>query len=338
MRLEDLTPFVRALFPTTTGFIEVRALPSKARTFVPTADPVPPLAAFLGAHARENCYLGAAVRARPGGTKADCAELWTLFVDLDFKQIPESEALARLARFPMAPQIVIHTGGGLHCYWLLREPLLLPEEEAMAEHLLRRLAADVRGDPTVAETARILRVPGTWNVKYTPPRLVEILTLDFQTRINVSELLDWLPPDPQRPADRPRVDPVKGEAIHEGVRNAVLYRLARALHARGVAAATIHAALHAENAARCAPRLSDQEIDEIARHAATQPDRADFVGPRPPRPPTPPRPGDARPGDADRGPRVEVPPEDAAPKTDAPPTSNTRPDDGAWIRDNRDRK
>ncbi len=66
--------------------------------------------------------------------------------------------------------------------------------------------------------------------------------------------------------------------IPQGVRNDHLYRAARALRSRGLGAEALAAALLAENRARCRPPLPDEDVREIARHAATQPDRADFAG------------------------------------------------------------
>ena len=67
-----------------------------------------------------------------------------------------------------------------------------------------------------------------------------------------------------------------GEVIPEGQRNDFLYRLGRSLGATGSGAEAIHAALIAENRARCRPPLSDHEVRAIAEHVITQPDRPEF--------------------------------------------------------------
>ena len=108
------------------------------------------------------------------GALENCAELHALFIDLDFKDVPEAEARVRLGAFPLHPTMVVASGGGLHAYWLLKEPLVLPDEADTAKTLLRRLAHFFGGDLASAEPARVLRVPGSWNVKatYDPPRPV----------------------------------------------------------------------------------------------------------------------------------------------------------------------
>jgi len=59
---------------------------------------------------------------------------------------PEVEAKARLDRFLLKPSFVIASGGGLHCYWLLREPFDLPGEAQKAKSYLRCPALHLGGD------------------------------------------------------------------------------------------------------------------------------------------------------------------------------------------------
>lgn len=64
--------------------------------------------------------------------------------------------------------------------------------------------------------------------------------------------------------------------IPEGQRNASLFGLGRALHARKLNYEEILAALRAVNLARCQPPLDDAEVEKTAHNAATEPDRPDF--------------------------------------------------------------
>jgi hypothetical protein len=277
--IDGLAAFLGVLFPTRSGFLELRALPSRARIFVRAANPAALLARFLQQHADENCYVGAATRrTMDNGTAENCHELWTLYIDIDFAHVAEAVALERLARFPVPASVIVRTGGGVHAYWALKEPFLLPDEAEAAASVLRRLAQHFESDPAVAETARVLRVPGTMNIKYTPPRPVELIPITPGLRVNVSEVLEWLPADPERPTARPRVDRSSSHRISPGARNATLYRIGRALHARGVSPAATRAALRTENAERCTPPLPVAEVDAIAAHAIDQRDRSDFGG------------------------------------------------------------
>ena len=63
--------------------------------------------------------------------------------------------------------------------------------------------------------------------------------------------------------------PAGSEAIPEGRRNEVLFRLGRSLRAKGLTEAGVLAALRAENAARCNPPLPETEIQRVAKSAAT---------------------------------------------------------------------
>ena len=160
--------------PGATGWCELRALPSRVCHFLPLRD-VDGVAQFCRAHAHENVYVGVSTRREIGrGDKAGCRELWVAFADLDFKDIAEPTARQRLRDSPLAPSLIIESGGGLHCYWTLAAPFVLPADEAAAERRLKRLARHFGSDLSVAETARILRIPGTFNHKIPPPRPVRI--------------------------------------------------------------------------------------------------------------------------------------------------------------------
>lgn len=170
--------FFAALFPETGGYIELRALPSKTRGFF-RRDDTRTIRQYLDSHSAENVYFGVASRKELGnGSLANCAELHALFADIDFKATPEVEARARLERFALNPSIVVASGNGLHVYFLLKEPLDLQADAERARSLLRRLAIALGGDLASAEPSRVLRVPGTRNHKYSPPRRVLIETFN----------------------------------------------------------------------------------------------------------------------------------------------------------------
>jgi tetratricopeptide (TPR) repeat protein len=53
--------------------------------------------------------------------------------------------------------MIVASGGGLHVYWQLKEPMVLPGDARAAKTLLRRLASYFGGDLASVEPARILR-------------------------------------------------------------------------------------------------------------------------------------------------------------------------------------
>src|SRR5262249_34995487 len=99
-----------------------------------------------------------------------------LFVDVDYKdfvdsrgQIHDSWAYAKVEEFKPYPDMIVRSGGGLHCYWLLTEAVDIREHGPFFKKKLRALAEAVGGDMSAAEAVRILRIPGTINWKYRAP-------------------------------------------------------------------------------------------------------------------------------------------------------------------------
>jgi hypothetical protein len=115
----------------------------------------------------------------------------SLFIDMDLvdgkkdksKGYDTKEAMAAaLVEFLKAtglprPTIIVNTGGGWHIYWTLLRALTveewLPLAYALAEATRQH---DLKCDTACTiDAARVLRVPGTKNFKYDPPRPVTIL-------------------------------------------------------------------------------------------------------------------------------------------------------------------
>jgi hypothetical protein len=272
-----------ALFGDLEGLIEMRALPGAHRVFF-RREAGREARRFVHQHGELNLYAGIALRQRPNvergrsrsGALERCIALPALFIDLDFKMTPVDQAREALRRFPLRPSIVVRSGGGVHLYWLLREPMDLQEQAAgRAKELLRRLARHLGGDLSSAEPARILRIPGTFNFKYSPARPVTLERLEEGTRFNPGDFDSLLPGEPfdTGPGKHFSVP----EKISAGGRNSTLYRLGRSLKARGLSESEITAALAAANAARCRPPLEDSEVRLLAHNVAMQQDQAGFT-------------------------------------------------------------
>jgi hypothetical protein len=280
MRVSGPSELFRALYDACEGLIELRALERRgsvsARTFVAPSDHPEALHRFLREHEHDNLYFGVATRRDANaGDLLHCLHLPALFVDIDFKAVPMDQARAAVRRLPLRPSIAVRSGGGVHLYWLLREPMGLPAEAARAKDLLRRLAIDVRGDLGSAEPARILRLPGSWNHKYMPPRHVTLTHLDASSRYNPIDFDSLLPAEQHHEGPERRF--AAPETIVEGARNSTLYKLGRSLRARGLTEHEILATLVTVNAHRCQPPLEEEDVRAIARWAATQPDGPAFV-------------------------------------------------------------
>ena len=154
-----------------------------------------------------NIYFGVGTRDASGsGGKANVVNIPALWTDIDFKDIEPKEANKRIGSFPYKPSALILTGHGAHLYWILREPAERNEFERI-EDLLRRIRQHFDGDPAACEWARVLRVPGSINVKYEPVPVVLHYLRDFSYNLDDFDLLpeveaqaratgsDYTPPD-----------------------------------------------------------------------------------------------------------------------------------------------
>ncbi len=133
------------------------------RLWADNADEVEEFALKYGRNSE--IYMGVAPRTRRGGGLADCALPTALWIDAD----NEKDTRAELALFDLDPSMIVRSGRGLHVYWLLNGAG--PRDQDQVKQALRQLATRLDGDMQSAEPAHILRVPGTMNHKYSPPRL-----------------------------------------------------------------------------------------------------------------------------------------------------------------------
>jgi len=253
--------FFEVLYGGTQGMVEYRLLPSRRQVFRPIGQWEPP-------DPHQHTFFGVATRKdSSSGALKNFQDLPALFVDLDFKILPEQEARTTLSRFPLAPSALVQSGGGLHAYWFLNEPvsLLTQTERDKAKQTLRQLAYTLHGDLASAEPAHVLRVPGSWNHKYEPPRLVQIETLAPEHTYDLQDFDEWFS-GTKHTSGAPHVDELdpKGGLVPTGYRNAYLTSLAGSMRRRGMAQASIEAALLAENQTKCLPPLPQEEVAGIA--------------------------------------------------------------------------
>lgn len=115
-------------------------------------------------------------------------------------------------KLPVEPSIVVHSGHGVHLYWLFREVLIFDtaEDKKRAEGLLQGFQAYIKQrlgyklDSTF-DLARVLRLPGTMNYKAEPVPVQIIAENDL--RYNFDDL-------DQYAIDTPvKADPVKREGF-----------------------------------------------------------------------------------------------------------------------------
>jgi putative DNA primase/helicase len=107
----------------------------------------------------------------------------TLFIDLDSKDFQDDftyqHAIRKIER-NLPPNARVASGNGYHYYWVLTAPIDADTHRRYEEALIHTFYAD----KSVKDLNRILRLPGSYNVKTSPPRYV------------TSEVFDVPPYDP----------------------------------------------------------------------------------------------------------------------------------------------
>ena len=120
------------------------------------------------------------------------AALNCLYTEYDAKDFGGDKTKARAAADAIAPapSVLVDSGGGYHLYWLFGEPWVLhsDEDRQHAKRLQAAWVAYAGGDKAVKDLARVLRVPGTLNHKYQPPRPVQYVFACFERTYTRQEL------------------------------------------------------------------------------------------------------------------------------------------------------
>lgn len=139
-----------------------------------------------------DCHLFFGVLGREGqrGEKENVKEAHCLWVDIDFKDLPEgkTEADGILATFDLQPTLIIYSGGGYHVYWFLNNPV---RDFGKVERTLRGLARRLKADTQAAEIARVLRVPYSINHKYEHAPKVSIASYYEENTYDFEEFYQW---------------------------------------------------------------------------------------------------------------------------------------------------
>jgi hypothetical protein len=163
-----------------------------------------------------NYWQGVALRRdNQGGAKQNLLALTALFCDVDcgpagHKKAPtyqtKAEALAAIEKFPLRPTMLIDSGGGYQPYWCYREPIELTDGNlARVERINRGLAAVLGGDMAATDASRILRLPGTFNMKITGnPRPVGIVWCEPERAYDLADFARYEAKGKARAQEAPR--------------------------------------------------------------------------------------------------------------------------------------
>jgi hypothetical protein len=179
--LSQCIDFLGAIFEPE-DIIEFRPLPPQnaGRKWSPLTE-IPDIIEWLHRHnadeqARVHAYFGANPRKEKGASQAEGVALARcLFADFDGGVVVE-DALSRIkaAGYPM-PTAIIESGGGVHTWWRLDEPV----GDAELWHLrMKAMSAALGSDQSICDWPRIMRLPGFINWKHEQRPLARLYDCD----------------------------------------------------------------------------------------------------------------------------------------------------------------
>jgi len=144
---------------------------------------------------RANVYFGVCPRMKPGDSQDDqIRTVRCLWCDID--NVTADEAFARWEKADVpAPSVVVGSGGGIHGYWLLDRDVRSTSGWRIVSALLPHFYRSFGGDH-VQNLSRILRPPGTMNVKDARngrrPRPCTLLACDPGLRYPFQAFQPWI--------------------------------------------------------------------------------------------------------------------------------------------------
>jgi len=148
------------------------------------------------------------------GTQDDIREGLVAWVDLDFKDQlnkTEEQILHTLQSLTFPPSLLIHSGNGFHCYWLLEGWRYADKVEAANNGLKEELERQQFVIDNHTNPAHLMRLPGSWNLKEIDP--TNYTLEEIRAKRKLCRIVDWYPerkyaleelpqytaPEPKRP-------------------------------------------------------------------------------------------------------------------------------------------
>jgi len=275
--------FLEVLFPELAeSFIEVRRIRPDKKVFAPVFyESVEQLLIAMPGYIQEpngnNTYFGVCPRSRKEGTKNTIKQVFSLWVDLDGKRFPggKEEAFKRLKEFLFLPTLIVDSGNGYHAYWRLKEAETIKnlDDIAKIERFLKGLARVLEADTSAAELARVLRLPGTHNLKQpSAPKPVNIISMEEERQYNLSDFELFLSEDEAvKKINPPGWIAQALDDLQAGNRNITITKIAGRLHHDGWLPSDILSLLtpHAKDCGLLLAEL-DQIIASVTRYPSNK--------------------------------------------------------------------
>lgn len=267
--------FMRSLFRAckkSDGFVNLRFISPKGpvrNDWIPVNEMADRLPSFISSNKEKNCYFAVALRQNKRGDKGGITRIPALWCDVDSKNLDEQkkrEFAERFKKFPLKPSFVLKSGRGVHLYWRLHTPVF-SKEIPKIENLNRRLAAHFLADPAACEAARVMRIPGTRNLKYPSKPKVEISRefSDGRRAYNLEDLdqlipsLESHPPKKTKAELEPEKEKFLLEGVNEGERNSALTKIAGRMIGRNLSKQEVISIARTRNE-KNNPPLPDNEV------------------------------------------------------------------------------
>lgn len=181
MTVDEKTVFYNALFSKASKYIEVRLIDKHKNvtgrhfmTFDELKTYSPPM--------DQNVYIGLFDRnKRNNGKLENCFKTNCLWADFDGMQLEEIHYRIEMSKLP-TPSMIVNSGHGFHVYWILNKAT-----GHEVQPILKAIAEKLQADPKATDIPRILRVPGTNNVKESPVVPCTIEQADNGLRVSVKQ-------------------------------------------------------------------------------------------------------------------------------------------------------
>ena len=141
-------------------------------------------------------YFG--VNPRPldkGKKQEDIRDIVCLWADVDGKDFAggAAEAFKQVKEFPIPPTIVVDSGRGYHCYWVLKEPIIsiTKEQQTQLKQTLAGVVGRLGADSSKLHLDSCLRLPGTFNIKDPEPTECKVLVLNKEKTYNLADFAEF---------------------------------------------------------------------------------------------------------------------------------------------------
>lgn len=159
---------------------------------------------------KKHVYFAVCPRSYEDQKEAAVSYIPAFWADMDARDsgMTEDECLSNIKNFPLKPSVVVSSGHGYHVYWVLKSPAYINSEQdkVLFRRISRAITDKISGDRT-HDLSRLLRLPGTMNIKglydpkYPPGSTLTEVTENTGNRYSLDEFMQALGVSPDDLSD-----------------------------------------------------------------------------------------------------------------------------------------